>query len=243
MFRYLDTFSLEITKEPLSSHDLASFCDVGTLRLSGNGEIKTFPIAEPFLNLRKLDLAGLGLEKLPRDFGHYAINLRELNLAFNRISDLTPLQAIPKLAHVFMYKNNIDSIATCLDLVKGSECLQLIDLRENPLTSGFYPDLNVTLHDWSLLKNDKSKESMFKRYMNSLSKTFQEHWVESDSSHASKIENYDGERFNKRIMYQGLLVSAAPGLKWLDGTILSPEIVGSIKKHWEFLINNRKMPN
>lgn len=249
MFQHLDTFSLEISgAPPLTADDLAALSDVSHLKLvgsstAGTSTVTSFPIHEPFLNLRKLDLAGLGLEGLPREFGHYAINLRELNLAFNKISDLTPLQAIPKLGHVFLYKNKVESIKTCLDFVShGSRDLELLDLRDNPLTDGFYPDINSTLRNWPQGGKDlgKSKEPRVKWYQKSLSRNFQEFWVESDANHARDMERYDMESFHKRVGYQGLLVSAATELKWLDGTIMTPEKVTSIKRHWGIILTSAK---
>lgn len=239
MLKHLDAFSLEILKDPLGPSELGCLCDVGSLKLIGNGGIREFPIAEPFLNLRKLDLAGLGLESLPEDFGHHAINLRELNLSFNNITDLTPLHGIPKLAQVFLYKNCIDSINECLDFVKNSSYLQLVDLRENPITRGFYPDINTTLREWTQAKETR-KEQKFKWYMRSMAKGFQKQWFESDRNHAAELERYDEDRFNKRVGYQGLLVSAGPELKWLDGLILDQERVAYIKKHWAFVISSAK---
>lgn len=257
MFQHLDTFSLEISggsPPSLTADDLAALSDISHLKLVGNSStagatgtspsaLTSFPINEPFLNLHKLDLAGLGLERLPREFGHYAINLRELNLAFNKISDLTPLQAIPKLGHLFLYKNKIESIKMCLDFVShGSRDLELLDLRDNPLTDGFYPDINSTLRNWPQGGKDlsKTKEPRVKWYQKSLSRNFQEFWVESDANHARDMERYDGESFKKRVGYQGLLVSAATELKWLDGTIMTPERVTSIKRHWGFILNSAK---
>lgn len=227
--------------DSIAQNDISSLCDVENLKLVGNGSITTFPIGEPFLNLHKLDLAGLGLEQLPKNFGHYALNLRELNLAFNNISDLTPLQAIPKLGQVFLYKNNVDSITECLNFIKSSEYLQLIDLRENPLTIGFYADVGSKLRDWlTLNERNACKKTPLNWYIQSLSKAFQDYWVESDMKHARNMESYYSERFNKRVGYQGLLVSAGLSLKWLDGTILTSERVVSIKKHWAFILDSTK---
>lgn len=93
---------------------------------------------QPNYTLRCLELASCGLQHLPQGFGDTFPNIRVLNLNFNALSDLTSLQGCIKLRHILLAKNRIKKMRrTCLTLSR-LRSLRRLDLRDNPLTVGFY---------------------------------------------------------------------------------------------------------
>lgn len=93
---------------------------------------------QPNFTLRCLELASCGLESLPSNLGNHFPNLRVLNLNFNGISDLAPLQGAIKLKSLYIGKNRIRKMRrTCLTLSRLPS-LKKVDLRDNPVSIGFY---------------------------------------------------------------------------------------------------------
>lgn len=95
----------------------------------------------PNFTLRCLELASCGIQSLPVGFGDTYPNIRILNLNFNALSDLSSLQGSIKLKHILLAKNRIQKMRrTCLTLSR-LRALKRVDLRDNPLTVGFYSPL------------------------------------------------------------------------------------------------------
>lgn len=93
---------------------------------------------QPNFTLRCLEIASCGLQTLPQGFGDHFPNMRVLNLNFNALADLSSLQGSIKLKQVLVAKNRIKKMRrTCLTLSR-LPALQKVDLRDNPLTVGFY---------------------------------------------------------------------------------------------------------
>lgn len=112
--------------------------NIHKLYLSGN-ILPSFTPALPFLNLCNLELAATGLKTLAPDFGQKLPNLRILNLNYNAVCDLRPLLGIVKLQRLFLAGNRISRLRqTSLVLQRLSNELEEVDLRQNPLTTGFY---------------------------------------------------------------------------------------------------------
>ena len=121
--------------------------EVWNLYLSGN-ILTDFAPSTRFLNLHNLELASTGLQTLPSDFGLQCPNVRILNANYNAIQDLRPLLGIVKLEKLLLAGNRVSRLrrtAAVLDRV-GKSLLQ-IDLRNNPLTVGFYLPQEPTPRD------------------------------------------------------------------------------------------------
>ena len=92
----------------------------------------------PQCNLRELELVGCGISELPLGFGDFFPNCRQLNLNYNAIKDILVLQGMLKLSKLDIARNRILRMRrTCLALAKLPK-LAGLDLRDNPLTIGFY---------------------------------------------------------------------------------------------------------
>lgn len=110
------------------------------VRLSSNSVINgTFRLpAMPQNDLRELEIAACGLSELPERFGLYFPNCRVLNANFNAIKEVAPLRKMVHLRTLLLAKNRIQRLRrTCLVMSRLPSLTQ-IDLRDNPLTVGFY---------------------------------------------------------------------------------------------------------
>ena len=115
-----------------------------TVRLSGNA-IPSLRIHTNFLSIRHLELASAGLQHLPDDFGLRMPNLRTLNLNFNIVKDVRPLLNIQRLEHLSLHGNCVSRLRRTVATFARLPTLQSLDLRDNPLTQGFYVSLASTL--------------------------------------------------------------------------------------------------
>jgi hypothetical protein len=263
-FKSLSSLSLDYSSisHPRSSIFMGQISDVSNLKIINNPSLLlSTPYAikfdDYFMNLQRLDLSGLGLKILPANTNSFLLNLREVNLSFNQLTSLEGLKGMPKLTHVLLYGNNIEHINECLDFIKNTKNLTLFDLRENQLTRRFYPNLfeclnityandNIAVHG-SVSHNGANFEdaeargdSQLKIYLKSISRKYQAEWCDADAKCLRDLEKFDTNLYNKRIGYQGLLVSANKNLKWLDGMILDDDRVNMIKKHWSLILGQTR---
>ena len=119
----------------------------------------------PQHNLRELEISGCGISELSPGFGELFPNCQELHLSFNGISDIGSLRRMRKLRRLSIGRNRIKRLRkTCLVLsrLRG---LRDLDLRDNPLTLGFYPQQHAASdgdirpeHFYNMLRRDASKD-------------------------------------------------------------------------------------
>ena len=105
----------------------------------GGSKLETFAPNTNFLNLDTLELASCGLQDIPADLGDRCKNIRFLNLNFNAIQDVKPLAGIERLRSLYLAGNRLSRLRRTTRILKriGSHISE-IDLRNNPLTIGFY---------------------------------------------------------------------------------------------------------
>lgn len=138
--KHLDSLSMREQHEDcvIDQSFLAEAFEIRKLFLSGN-LLGTFAPKTYFLNLQYLELANCGIQSLPENFGYLVANVRVLNLNYNALVDLSPLEGIVRLKKLFVAGNRLRFLkdtAQALSLMPG---IALADLRGNPLTVGFYP--------------------------------------------------------------------------------------------------------
>ncbi|KAF2495849.1 hypothetical protein BU16DRAFT_526403 [Lophium mytilinum] len=131
--QYVEGLSGASDTQPLVRHS-----DIRNLYLSANA-MPTFAMNHDFLNLQRLELAASGLQSLPSDLGQMAPNIRFLNLNFNALKDLRPLLNIKRLQELLIAGNRLAQLRKNLAVLSKLTSLTKIDLRDNPLTLGFYP--------------------------------------------------------------------------------------------------------
>ncbi|KAH6620667.1 hypothetical protein B0J18DRAFT_398485 [Chaetomium sp. MPI-SDFR-AT-0129] len=159
--RRIDSLSLREQHGPLPldlPHLLARAYEVRKLYLSGN-LLESFAPRVDLLNLQLLELANCGLSALPEDVGLALPNLRVLNLNMNALTDLTPLRAVPRLKRLLVAGNRLADPGRVLgplaDMLSAdgngssTSCLVALDLRDNPLTQGFYAPVQVIVRTGS----------------------------------------------------------------------------------------------
>ncbi|PNY29263.1 Septation initiation network scaffold protein cdc11 [Tolypocladium capitatum] len=142
--RRLDSLSLREQHGgfPLDLGFLSSAYEIRKLFLSGN-YLGRFEPAVDFLNLQLLDLANCGLQSLPAEMGQQMPNLRTLNVNFNAIADLSPLRFIPRLKKLLAAGNRLADSTAVTQLLTEFPHLTQLDVRDNPVTLGFYAPVQV----------------------------------------------------------------------------------------------------
>ena len=128
----------------------------------------------PHLNLKYLELASCGLTSLAFNFGGKIPNCRTLNLNFNAIKDLQPLKGCGRLNKLMMAGNRLNKLRrTCVALTR-LPALTKIDLRDNPLTIGFYAPFRESR---VIVHGGASTEVQDPYTLGSVDETFDSKWV------------------------------------------------------------------
>ena len=140
--RHLHTLSVrEQTDSPdIIGHILSVPNDCRKIFLSSNlvpGGKLELP-SQPLFSLRYLELASCGISSIPAGFGTRIPNCRVLNLNFNAVGCISRLQGMLHLNKLLLAGNRLERLRrSCLGLSKHP-ALTKVDLRNNPLTVGFY---------------------------------------------------------------------------------------------------------
>ena len=211
--------------------------EVSNLFLSGN-TLSDFAPSTPFLNLHHLELASTGLSALPLDFGLQCPNIRILNANYNAIHDLRPLLGIAKLEKLFLAGNRVSRLrrtAAVLDRV-GKGLLEA-DLRNNPLTVGFYTpqepareDKRVVPHGRNLRVSDDDAERDFHN-----TRAYLLPAVDKAADSLSR-ERLDEDTKLRRRVYEMLVINGCKALERLDGLEVDRGLVGRRDGVWQRLI-------
>lgn len=125
----------DILKFSLQSNDLKKLYLTGGILPM---ELPNFK--DKFSSLSILDISAMNLDKLPSKFSEFFPLLIDLNLNFNRLSNLKGLEGMRHLKELKVLGNNIGKLEDVTDYTSNIRmCLKLLDLRVNPLTQKFYP--------------------------------------------------------------------------------------------------------
>jgi len=206
--RRLDSLSLreQRCEHPLDLSFLSRAYEVRKLYLSGN-LLENFKPQVDFLNLQLLELSNCGLQSLPENLGQMMPNLRVVNLNFNAISDLGPLRFIPRLKRVLAAGNRLGDTAAVIDILADFPQLTTVDLRDNPITQGFYAPLQVLLR-----RDEVDTVDPF---------TLPDGDLERDATYSSRL---DLETRMRRRLYEQVFVDSCRRLKVLDGLRLRRDV-------------------
>lgn len=202
--------------EPITVFDRP--LDARTVRLSGNS-IASLHLSCSFLNLQHLELASVGLQELPDDFGFRMPNLRTLNLNFNSLRDIRPILNIHNLKRLSVCGNRLQRLRKSIATLAKVTSLQTLDLRDNPLTQGFYANaassvsrhtsvvhrvVGCTEEDEDVLVAEVEKSRYELPHGNG----------EDDQRHRARL---DEDTELRRRVYEVLLANSCRALKELDG--------------------------
>lgn len=214
--------------------------NIHNLYLSSN-TLSSFAPASPFLNLRNLELASTGIKALASSFGKNLPNLRILNLNYNAVRDLRPLLGIIKLQRVFLAGNRISRLRqTTMVFERLSIELEELDLRWNPLTTGFYTPQESTLRPerstalqapkqilQTLQPENTNIQTTEEYLLPALNKTL-------DSQLRARLD--DDTKLRRRV-YEMLILSSCRHLKALDGLQVERKSLGRKDGVWDRLLD------
>ncbi|KAG8414043.1 Leucine-rich repeat protein [Metarhizium acridum] len=225
--RRLDSLSLreQRGKCPLDLGFLSSAYEVRKLFLSGN-YMQEFEPRVDFLNMQLLELSNCGLQRLPDKMGQLMPNLRTLNINFNALSDLSPLQFIPRLKKLLAAGNRLADSTRVTQLLTEFPHLTRLDVRDNPVTLGFYAPLQVLVptdgsgvaDPFVLPDADIARDDLF----------------------ASRLD--EATRLRRRL-HQVVLVASCGRLRMLDGLAVRRREVLARDQVLQTLINDGLVPD
>ncbi|KAK0877709.1 Protein nud1 [Friedmanniomyces endolithicus] len=239
---YLDCLSLRRQRLPAGTH-ISVFdhpLEARTLRLSGN-TFPTLQLSTTYLNLQHLELASIGLQSLPNDFGLRMPNLRTLNLNFNALRDVRPLLNIHQLRELSVCGNRLDRLRKSVATLAKLSGLRALDLRDNPVTQGFYlpASLTSTMSETSVVRRSlRRQDSISTTDADSEALEHAKYCLpsgdaEQDSLHQGRL---DEETRLRRRVYELLLAHSCPALDRLDGLGLDRRAVCVRDRVWERLV-------
>ncbi|GLB38287.1 putative leucine-rich repeats, outliers [Lyophyllum shimeji] len=181
--------------------------DVKRLYLSGN-PLQTGFLDEPCYNLLYLEIAACRLTALPEDLAQLVPNLRVLNLNYNFLEDPRPLEGLTRLRKLTMIGSRLQGTKPMIRLLQRMPDVEMLDLRMNPCTLGWYLPLLVKDIPGALqpsegnaigAKGDRAAVSG---------------WQELDSKFRRDLPD---ESYLGRLAYRGLIMRACARIRMLDG--------------------------
>ena len=240
--KQLETLSWrEQRLEPASSLSEVQYNDcyeIRNLYLSGT-LLSDFAPSTPFLNLHNLELASTGLQCLPLDFGLQCPNIRILNANYNAIHDMRPLLGIVKLERLFLAGNRVSRLRrTAAVLGRVGKGLLEIDLRNNPLTVGFYTPGEPAQEEKRVVPHGRNLRVSEDEAEHGLGST-RAYLLPAGDKAADNLsrERLDEDTKLRRRVYEMLVINGCKGLERLDGLEVNREMVGRRDSIWERLID------
>lgn len=209
--------------------------EVRHLYLSGN-TISAFTPPVPFLNLQHLELASTGLQTLSTDLGLKCPNLRTLNLNYNALRDLRPLLGIMKLRSLSVVGNRVARLRrTAAVIDRLGKDLSNIDLRNNPLTVGFYSPQDTYRGGKQIVP----RTSQVVRNEEDDGARTGDHYILPPPDHTVDLsfrERLDEDTKLRRRVYEMLIINGCKSLLRLDGLGVDRKSLGCQDGVWERLL-------
>lgn len=210
--------------------------NVLSLDLSGNGHFDLFGYSQrfnqissnSFLSLTKLVLTAMNLTKIPNSFANVFPNVRELNLNFNRINNISGLADLGNIRRLYLVSNNLSKTENVIHgLTNGRSTLKVLDLRLNPCNVELYPyvfnptELDLARRGDSPVQLETLDEiESFAIHYEALNKTIDD-WEERDTEFVSKISHE--KRGMLRKQYETLFINFFHNIIQLDGTMIKDQ--------------------
>ncbi|KAK9326151.1 hypothetical protein V1517DRAFT_267915 [Lipomyces orientalis] len=230
--RLLENLSIRDQHGTTNELRCPNLTDVRKLYLSGNRP-KDLTFQQHFLNLQSLELASVQLKDLPQNFSSFAQNLRDLNLSFNELSNISNLKCIPKLRRLYLIGNQIKGMEHLASVIATFPALRVLDMRMNPLTLTFYPPVFAVADHKNIAEantigsHSMARKDLHRQYNLVMSRQAQSAWEKKDKQFESHLTRLS---LMKRQAYQGLMFTSAPTLLWLDGASFTKEAVSELSQ-------------
>ncbi|KAL9583864.1 MAG: hypothetical protein Q9212_002462 [Teloschistes hypoglaucus] len=214
--------------------------NVRELYLSGN-ILRTFAPDKHLLSLQHLELASTGLQSLSGDFGLKCPNVQVLNLNFNAVTELRPLLGIVKLQKLYLAGNRVSRLrrtASVFDRI-GLELTE-IDLRQNPLTLGYYnsqqQSANVAEKGLIVAGKNSTAPRVEDDLLEGMEKCAAYLLPRIDPTVDDAAQNrLDEDTSTRRRVYEMLISLRCKNLQRLDGVSLDRRKIASRDGVWERL--------
>ncbi|EPE07635.1 leucine-rich repeat protein [Ophiostoma piceae UAMH 11346] len=236
----LDSVSIreQVLSDPSERVDISSLYhayEIRKLYLSGN-VLESFDPPVDFLNLQLLELANCGLTSLPAKLGLAVPNLRKVNLNFNALADLSPLCGIARLKKVLAAGNRLAHAFSVIQTLSSFAYLTEVDVRDNPVTQGFYPHSHASLSTGkevgSKRKSGKDKEAQEAAVPATEPFTLPSADVVQDKAYCGRLDVATGMR---RRVYSQVFGDACTKLEQLDGLAVDRKLGEVRDAVWEAL--------
>ena len=199
--------------------------DVRKLLLSAN-TIPTFHLRHDFLNLERLELASCGLKSLPENFAQLIPNLRVANFNFNALKDVKQLGKIKRLGELHLAGNRLSRMRKTITGLSKLASLSVLDLRDNPLTVGFY--LPVAENILVVSGNEAGSDDGVQPYV------LPPRDKEIDRQYVTRLD--ETTRLRRKV-YEVLLASGCGNLQTLDGHVFDKKSTLAKDELWEQLLS------
>jgi hypothetical protein len=215
----LDAVSLrdQATESGTFDLDVQRMFEARKIYLSAN-PIGTLELQATFMNLQFLELAGAHLRELPHDIAKHIPNVRVLNLNSNALSDLRPLQGLPRLVKLSAAGNKISKMCNLQRTLLKLRAVKYLDFRSNPLTLGHYPAVTSVVK--SVVGSEEYAKDPFE---------LEEADGEKDREHVKRMD-LAGRAERRR--YWLVVAAACAKLKSLDGLEFDRGVVEERDEVW-----------
>lgn len=185
------------------------FRDVKRLYLSGN-KLKSDFIDEPCYNLIYLEAAACRLAELPHGLGRLVPNLRVLNLNYNFLEDVAGLEGLTRMNRLTLIGSRLKGTKPLIRVLQRMPELEMLDVRMNPCTLGWYLPLLVRDVPGALQPSESGEHGPGMRQRGDR----RYGWQELDVKFRRDLPD---DVYVGRLAYRGLVMRACPRMRMLDG--------------------------
>ncbi|KAG9087415.1 hypothetical protein FS749_002928, partial [Ceratobasidium sp. UAMH 11750] len=186
---------------------VADIRDVKRMYLSGN-PLEVGFLEVPCYNLIYLELAACRLSTLPTDLSRLIPNIRVLNLNYNFLSDVRPLDGLVRLRKLTMIGSRLKATKPLLRSLQSMKEIEMLDFRMNPFSLGWYLPLLVRDVPGALQPSEPSGKR-------------DAPWSDLDVKFRRDLPD---ELYIGRLAYRGLVMRVCTQLRVMDGIeITAPE--------------------
>ncbi|KAH0349282.1 hypothetical protein KCU81_g2929, partial [Aureobasidium melanogenum] len=177
--------------------------------------VPTLDLPNSYHSIQNLEMASCGLQELPNDFGLKFPNLRTLNISFNAITDIRPLLNITRLEKLYASGNRIARLRKTVAVLARMPHLRKTDLRDNPITHGFYAPISVAKNAVSTVASVEEPLSEAQLQLQvAMTHRLPNADHATDSEHLARL---DEDTKLRRRVYEILLSNGCKNLSTLDG--------------------------
>lgn len=210
--------------------------------ISGN-KIADLQLPTACHSIHTLDMSDCGLSLLPSDFGLQLPNLRNVNLNHNALHDIRALANISGLEELHVNGNRIQQLRKTVATLAGLKSLRVLDLRDNPLTLGFYSTTaSATTQPSALVSTHEEKSAPLTFGPMSMTTAQNNDWhtllvpqLDSaiDVAHTDKLDKSTSMR---RRVHEIVVTTSCKGLERLDGLRVSRKYLYKDDATWKRLV-------